>query len=178
MNKIKIILSSALWILRKILLFILIIFGLWFSYNLIIHSGKDQCGIVGNRVDIGAPVLIMRVVNGKPDSIRGYGEYARVDYSYDNVALFGQSNSNITYSFIVLDIREIHASIPTQAGGGEEMLHTVAESMKKEYEGLHNFTCVEKDDYVAMQSMDGACSFTIELALLEDHLSIDIVDFQ
>ena len=78
MNTIQIILSNALKILRKTLLFILIIIGLWFSYNLIFHSGKNQCGIVGNRVDIGAPVLIMRVVNGKPDSIRGYGEYARV----------------------------------------------------------------------------------------------------
>ena len=101
-----------------------------------------------------------------------------IDYSYDNVALFGHPNSNITYSFIVLDIREIHASIPTQAEDREELLHTVAESMKKEYEGLPNFTCVEKDDYVAMQSGDGARSFTIELALLEDHLSISIVDFQ
>ena len=177
MNKIQIILSSALKILRKVLLFILIIFGLWFSFNLIFHSGKDQCGIAGNRVDIGAPALVMRVVNGNPDSIQSFSEFPPTNYRYDNVTLFGHPNSSITYSHVIFDIRQIHAVIPVEEDG-EKLLRTAAESMKKEYEGLPNFTCVEKDDYVAMQSMDGACSFTIELALSEDHLSIDIVDFQ
>ncbi len=72
-----------------------------------------------------------------------------------NVTLFGHPNSSICYSNVIFDIRQIHAVIPVKEDG-EELLHTVAEIIKKEYEGLPNFTCVEKDDYVAMQSGDGA----------------------
>ncbi len=120
----------------------------------------------------------MRIVNGKPDSTRGYGESPRIDYRYDNATLFGRPNSSITYSLVVLDIREINASIPILAGDGEELLHTAAESMKKEYESFPNYTYSEGDAWVTMQSSNGACFFTIKLSLLEDHLSISIKDFQ
>ena len=178
MNTIHKILSGTLKVLQKILLFILIIIGLWFSYNLIFHSGKDQCGIVGNRVDIGAPVLIMRVVNGKPDRIHDYTEWGETVYDYDNISLFGHPNSSICYSNVIFDIRQIHASVPIEEEDVEELLHRAAEGMKKRYETLPNYSYTEKDDHVVMESRDGACSFTIKLTLLEDHLSIDIVDFR
>ena len=170
--------SGTLKVLQKILLLILIIIGLWFSYNLIFHSGKDQCGIVGNRVDIGAPVLIMRVVNGKPDRIHDYTEWGETVYDYDNISLFGHPNSSICYSNVIFDIGQIHASVPVEEEEAEELLHRAAEGMKKRYETLPNYSYTEKDDHVVMESRDGACSFTIKLTLLEDHLSIDIVDFR
>ena len=178
MNTIHKILSGTLKVLQKILLFILIIIGLWFSYNLIFHSGKDQCGIVGNRVDIGAPVLIMRVVNGKPDRIHDYTEWGETVYDYDSISLFGHPNSSICYSNVIFDIGQIHASVPVEEEDAEELLHRAAEGMKKRYETLPNYSYTEKDDHVVMESKDGACSFTIKLTLLEDHLSIDIVDFR
>ena len=62
-----------------------------------------------------------------------------------NVTLFGHPNSSICYSNVIFDIRQIPAVIPVKEDG-EELLHTVAETIKKEYEGLPNFTCVEKDE--------------------------------
>ena len=169
--------------LRHIALGVLLLSLLWPAGCLIRYSGRDQCGIAGNRVAVNAPFFLTRLVNGAPDEVDTLAGSGEKVYRYHNKTLFGKARSSIGYRG-GFRLWQIEASIPVEGGEKDALFEAVSNSLRSRYQNIRGFYCEDISDENGipvgrkMGSNLGPPFLLAEIRIDEASLSITVSDLR
>lgn len=141
MKKIILIILKSL---LAVLLAIIFVITLYFTCNLIRCTGKNQCGVIGNKVSTHAISFFVPLLNGTPDDTVNH--WSETDYYYQDMTLFGVEHCEITYTASIIWTQEIVAHIPLEGIDKTALLETVGNNIHEEYKHLKSFFCEEITD--------------------------------
>ena len=100
------------------------------------YTGKNCCGIVGNKIQTWAPVSAVLLCNGFPNERSVSTVSNERSYIYDNVKLFDR-NASIEFIIAVGRVVEIKATITEDA---EEIYPLACDKIRETYEDWDGFT--------------------------------------
>ncbi|MGN0377745.1 MAG: hypothetical protein ACI4ED_08925 [Suilimivivens sp.] len=142
-----------------------------------INSSVNEIGIEGNKVHFKAPVIMIFMINGKPDEIIEYSETRTKEYIYHDQMLFGQKGS-ISYSCLS-GVYQVEALIPVTEQDGEKVFNYVSEYMSSVYSQKKGFYEDEimKDSEKQTISKKlganlGATGITVAIELIDNRIKI------
>ena len=136
------------------------------------YTGKDCCGIVGNKIRTWAPVSAVLLRNGFPNERRVSSVSNERSYLYDNMKLFDK-NASIEYIIAAGQVAEIKATITEDA---EEIYPLACDCIRETYEDWNGFTVQETENGCKMDNHIGPPWIFADIAVQNNILTIDIVE--
>ena len=136
------------------------------------YTGKNCCGIVGNKIRTWAPVSAVLLRNGFPNERFVSTVSNERCYTYDNVKLFDK-NALIEYIIAAGRVVEIKATILEDA---EEICPLACDYIRETYEDLDGFTVQETENGCKMDNYIGPPWIFADIAVQNNILTIDIVE--
>ena len=136
------------------------------------YTGKDCCGIVGNKVRTWAPVSAVLLCNGFPNERSVSTVSNERSYIYDNVKLFDR-NASIEFIIAVGRVVEIKATITEDA---EEIYPLACDCIRETYEDWNGFTVQETENGCKMDNHIGPPWIFADIAVQNNILTIDITE--
>ena len=129
------------------------------------YTGKNCCGIVGNKIQTWAPVSAVLLCNGFPNERSVSTVSNERSYIYDNVKLFDR-NASIEFIIAVGRVVEIKATITEDA----------EEIYPETYEDWDGFTVQENENGCKMDNHIGPPWIFADIAVQNNILTIDITE--
>ena len=136
------------------------------------YTGKDCCGIVGNKIRTWAPVSAVLLRNGFPNERRVSSVSNERSYLHDNMKLFDK-NASIEYIIAAGQVAEIKATITEDA---EEIYPLACDCIRETYEDWNGFTVQETENGCKMDNHIGPPWIFADIAVQNNILTIDIVE--
>ena len=136
------------------------------------YTGKDCCGIVGNKIQTWAPVTAVLLCNGFPNERCVSTVSNERSYIYDNVKLFDR-NASIEYIIAAGRVVEIKATITEDA---EEIYLLACDCIRETYEDWDGFTVQETENGCKMDNHIGPPWIFADISVQNNILTIDIVE--
>ena len=136
------------------------------------YTGKNCCGIVGNKIQTWAPVSAVLLCNGFPNERSVSTVSNERSYIYDNVKLFDK-NALIEYIIAAGRVVEIKATILEDA---EEICPLAYDYIRETYEDWDGFTVQKSKDGCKMDNHIGPPWIFADIAVQNNILTIDIVE--
>lgn len=135
------------------------------------YTGKDCCGIVGNRVKTFAPTSMVLLRYGLPDERQADRRSQHLSYTYRDMKLFGRE-AEITFDMEKFRVYQI--TVTLEEGG--ELYPTARESIRRAYAGKRGFQLEEREDGCAMDTTVGPPWHHADLRLEDESLVITIIE--
>ncbi len=154
-------------IIMLIALALLLQTGLSFRY-----TGKDCCGIIGNRVKTRAPTSMVLLHYGLPDERRADRRSQHLSYAYHDVELFGRE-AEIAFDMAKFRVYQITVTIPTD---GEAVYPEARESIRGAYADKRGFQLEEREDGCTMDNTVGPPWYHADLRLEDDSIVITLTE--
>ena len=136
------------------------------------YTGKNCCGIVGNKIRTWAPVSAVLLRNGFPNERSVICVSNERCYTYDNVKLFDR-NASIEYIIAAGRVVEIKATITEDA---EEIYPLACDRIRETYEDWDGFTVQKSKDGCKMDNHIGPPWIFADIAVQNNILTIDITE--
>ena len=136
------------------------------------YTGKDYCGIVGNRVKTFAPTSMVLLRYGLPDERQADRRSQHLSYTYRDMKLFGRE-AEITFDMAKFRVYQITVTLEE---GAEELYPTALESVRQAYAGKRGFQFEEREDGCAMDTTVGPPWYHADLRLDDGSLAITIIE--
>ena len=136
------------------------------------YTGKDCCGIVGNRVKTFAPTSMVLLRCGLPDERQADRRSQHLSYTYRDAVLFGRE-AEITFDMAKFRVYQITVTIEE---GAEELYPTALESVRQAYAGKRGFQFEEREDGCTMDTTVGPPWHHADLRLDGDSLTITLIE--
>lgn len=136
------------------------------------YTGKNCCGIVGNKIRTWAPVSAVLLCNGFPNERSVSCVSNEQCYTYDNVKLFDK-NASIEYIIAAGRVVEIKATILEDA---EEICPLACDCIRETYEDWDGFTVQETENGCKMDNHIGPPWIFADISIQSNILTIDIVE--
>ena len=129
------------------------------------YTGKNCCGIVGNKIQTWAPVSAVLLCNGFPNERCVSTVSNERFYTYNNVRLFDR-NASIEYIIAAGQVAEIKATITEDA----------EDCIRENYEDWNGFTVQENENGCKMDNHIGPPWIFADISIQSNILTIDIVE--
>ena len=136
------------------------------------YTGKNCCGIVGNKIPTWAPVSAVLLCNGFPNERSVSCVSNERCYTYDNVKLFDK-NASIEYIIAAGRVAEIKATITDDA---EEIYPLACDYIRENYEDWNGFTVQKTKNGCKMDNHIGPPWIFADISIQSNILTIDIVE--
>lgn len=136
------------------------------------YTGKDCCGIVGNKVRTSAPVSTVLLCDGFPNERYVSTVSNECSYIYDNMRLFDR-NASIEYIIAAGRVVEIKATITEDA---EEIYPWACDCIRENYEDWDGFTVQETENGCKMDNHIGPPWIFADISVQNNILTIDIAE--
>ena len=136
------------------------------------YTGKNCCGIVGNKIQTWAPVSAVLLCNGFPNERSVSTVSNERFYTYNNVRLFDR-NASIEYIIAAGRVAEIKATITEDA---EEIYPLACDKIRETYEDWDGFTVQKSKDGCKMDNHIGPPWIFADIAVQNNILTIDITE--
>lgn len=136
------------------------------------YTGKNCCGIVGNKIRTWAPVSAVLLRNGFPNERRVSSVSNERSFLYDNVKLFDK-NASIEYIIAAGRVVEIKVTVLEDA---EEIYPLACDCIWENYEDWNGFTVQENENGCKMDNHIGPPWIFADISIQSNILTIDIVE--